>query len=152
VYASGGVGALLASVSKGVSGNAASGAVGTAGVQHAQGLTGVSALGIADRVIVPLNSNFATGDVGSVTVGHGPTVSGVDATAAVGTVRVGDRVLALSGVSARGAAGNVIANYWKLVDDSQYVNWQNVDSAQANTWTLVDDNQVPNWELVEAST
>jgi hypothetical protein len=103
-------------------------------------------------VIVPLNSNEASGAVGSVGFTVGAELSGVSVVGSVGAVGVGDRVIALTGVSARGAAGNVIANYWKVIDDSQASSWQNVATAQTDTWALIDDSQPNTWELVDATT
>ena len=46
----------------------------------------------------------------------------------VGTVGLGARSLALTGVQASGAAGNVIAVYWVLVNTAQTPNWELVET------------------------
>jgi hypothetical protein len=46
----------------------------------------------------------------------------------VGTVGLGTRSLALSGVQASGAAGNVIAVYWILVNNAETSNWALVET------------------------
>jgi hypothetical protein len=50
---------------------------------------------------------------------------------------VAERILALTGVAANGAVGDVIAVYWKVIDDSETANWQNVSNSQTPTWTTV---------------
>jgi hypothetical protein len=60
-----------------------------------------------------------------------------------------DKSFALTGVQAAGAVGDVIAIYWKLVDDSQTANWQNVNNSQTAGWALVDNSETPDWTLVE---
>jgi hypothetical protein len=72
----------------------------------------------------------------------------VSAAGAVGTVSVAARTLALTGVSATGAVGNVIAVYWKPIDDTQVASWQNISNPQTPSWTNVSDVQNPAWEEV----
>jgi hypothetical protein len=48
--------------------------------------------------------------------------------------------------------GNVLAVYWKLIDDSQAANWQNVGTAQSPQWEIIDDSQPNTWETVEVTT
>jgi hypothetical protein len=61
---------------------------------------------------------------------------------------IADRILALTGVSAKGATGDVIAVYWKLIDDSQTANWQNIGNSQTPTWGVIETAQTPAWEEV----
>jgi hypothetical protein len=61
---------------------------------------------------------------------------------------VAERVKALTGVAATGAVGDVIAVYWKLIDDSQNANWQNISNSQTPTWTTVATTQTPEWEEI----
>jgi len=49
------------------------------------------------------------------------------ATGAVGTIGMGERFVALSGVSARGQVGTMGEFYWTTIDDSETPNWQNVE-------------------------
>jgi hypothetical protein len=112
------------------------------------GLSGVAAQGVSDRVIVPLPSNQADGAVGSVTADRSVALTGVGGSGAVGTMTIADRILALTGVSAKGATGDVIAVYWKLIDDSQTANWQNIGNSQTPTWGVIETAQTPAWEEV----
>jgi hypothetical protein len=57
-------------------------------------------------------------------------------------------VVALTGVSATGQIGTVIAVYWKIIDDSQTANWQNISNPQTPVWSDVVDTQTPNWQEV----
>jgi hypothetical protein len=57
--------------------------------------------------------------------------------------------VALSGVQAAGAVGNVIAIYWRLVDDSETSSWQNVNNSQTAGWALVNNAETADWTLVE---
>ncbi len=112
VEASGLVGTMIYNESDATSGDVAIGEVGTVVPSLTVALTGVAASGFAGTVThggaaVALTGDEAVGSVGSVGV-------------AVST--------ALSGVSASGTVGNVIAVYWKLIDDSQTVSWQNVNT------------------------
>jgi len=45
---------------------------------------------------------------------------------------------ALTGVQAAGSAGNVIAVYWILVDNSESSSWALVDNAETSNWSLVE--------------
>ena len=105
-------------------------------------------------ILVALTGVQATGNVGV----EAPTqaLSGVASSGAVGTVSVANRLIALSGVAssgttqslistqilagveAGGAVGNVIAIYWKLIDDSQTPNWQNITDSQSAGWQLIE--------------
>jgi hypothetical protein len=72
----------------------------------------------------------------------------VSAAVLVGTV--GPVVtVALSGVQAAASVGNVIAIYWRLVDDSETSNWQNVNNSQTAGWALVNNAETADWTLVE---
>jgi len=55
-------------------------------------------------------------------------LTGVSASGAVGTpglIRTHD----LTGNAARGNVGNVIAVYWKIIDDNQPTTWQNINTS-----------------------
>jgi hypothetical protein len=61
---------------------------------------------------------------------------------------VAARSLALTGVSATGSVGNVIAVYWKTIDDTQTPSWQNISNPQTPGWGDVSDAQTPAWAEV----
>jgi hypothetical protein len=61
---------------------------------------------------------------------------------------VADRILALTGVNATGSVGDVIAVYWKPIDDTQTPSWQNISNPQTPGWGDVSDIQTPAWEEV----
>jgi hypothetical protein len=99
-------------------------------------------------VIVPLLPNTATGEVGSVSADRSIALTGVGARGAVGTMTVAERIKALTGVAATGAVGDVIAVYWKPIDDSEDANWQNISNSQTPAWTTVTTAQTPEWEEI----
>jgi hypothetical protein len=105
-------------------------------------------MGVAGQVIVPLLPNTAIGAVGSVSPDRSIALTGVGTTGAVGTMTVAERVKALTGVAATGEVGDVIAVYWKPIDDSQDANWQNISNSQTPTWTTVATTQTPEWEEI----
>ena len=76
----------------------------------------------------------------------------MSASAAVSSVTVAAREFGLTGNQALGNVGTVFAVYWKLIDDTQAVNWQNVNTPQIPGWVLIDDAQTPNWEEIEVTT
>ncbi len=123
---------------------------------------------LADLVIVvPLTGVGAIGSVGNDTGGQPLTF--VLATGEVGSVGIADREIALTGVSssgftadlaggqsltgvqAGGAVGNVIAVYWKLIDDSQTANWQNITDTQTTTWALVESELATTWQVIDTT-
>jgi hypothetical protein len=61
---------------------------------------------------------------------------------------VAARILALTGVSATGSVGDVIAVYWKPIDDTQTASWQNISNPQTPGWSGISDEQTPAWEEV----
>jgi hypothetical protein len=63
-------------------------------------------------------------------VAYGVTVelTGVSASGAVGTPGL-IRTHNLTGNAARGNVGNVIAVYWKIIDDNQPTTWQNINTS-----------------------
>jgi len=148
VLGSGLVGTVSPDKSKALTGVAATGAVGTVSPAIAVGISGVTAQGVAGGVIVPLPSNQADGAVGSVTADRSIALTGVGATGRAGTMTVAERVKALTGVAATGAVGDVIAVYWKLIDDSENANWQNISNLQTPAWTIVATTQTPEWEEI----
>jgi hypothetical protein len=129
-----------------VSGVGASGLSGTVVQSFAVAVSGVFALGLVSQVIVPLGSDEAVGEVGTVVSVLTIALTGVGATGAVDTMAVDPRVLGLTGVLAVGSEGDVIAVYWKPIDDTQVPNWQNITNTQGSGWTDVNDTQVPNWQ------
>jgi hypothetical protein len=128
-----------------LSGNAASGAVGTVAVTNAEALAGVEAVGALGQVIVPLLPDTAVGSIGTVGPVINISLSGVSANGAVGTVGIGPRSFALTGNYAQGDIGVVIAVYWKLIDDMQTANWQNIGTSQTANWGTISNTQTANW-------
>jgi len=102
--------------------------VGTVGVANTLGLTGNEAFGQVNQIIVPLNSNQALASVGTVVFDMTVELSGVGSTGDIGTMGV-IRTHSLTGNLASGGAGNVVAVYWKLIDDSQSTIWQNINTS-----------------------
>jgi hypothetical protein len=87
----------------------------------------------------------AVGNIGSVTVSYTFNLTGTPLDAAVGSVGLGNRSIALAGVAASGAVGDVLAVYWKPIDDSQTANWQNISDAQTAAWTAISNAQASSW-------
>jgi hypothetical protein len=114
-------------------GDVAVGAVGTVGVTLTIELTGVVASGLLGDIV--------RGDTSF-------ELSGVAASGAVYTPTSGQP---LTGVQAGGAVGNVIAVYWKLIDDSQTANWQNITDTQTTTWTLEQSELATTWQLIDTT-
>jgi hypothetical protein len=56
--------------------------------------------------------------------------------------------LELTGNAASGAVGDVIAVYWKPIDDNQTASWQNLSNGQTPSWAGVDTNETALWEEV----
>jgi len=63
-------------------------------------------------------------------------------------VSVAERTLALTGVNAIGSVGDVIAVYWKIIDDTQTPSWQNISNPQTPGWSDVSNEQTVTWEEV----
>jgi hypothetical protein len=123
---------MAPSTTEGEDGDVANGFVGNVGVTLAVALTGVS----------------AAGSVGTVT--HGGAVVDITGSAATGNVEaVGhNHLIALTGVNATGSAGDVIAVYWKPIDDTQTPSWQNISNPQTPGWSDVSNEQTVTWEEV----
>jgi hypothetical protein len=66
--------------------------------------------------------------VGTVTYGIAVGLSGIGSTGAVGTMGT-PRTFGLTGNGATGSVGNVVAVYWKLIDDKQSTVWQNINTS-----------------------
>lgn len=119
-------------------------------------LTGVSVTGFVNTVdgfsSVPLSSVSATGSVGSVQFGFGFNLTGAAIAGSVGSLGVGNRTLTLTGVSAGGFTGTVVAVYWQLIDDSENANWIAINSTQTPGWSTIQDTQTANWVLVDNAT
>ena len=107
-----------------------------------------AALGAQD-IVLALTGVSASGSVGSVT--NGGVVVALTGVQAVGSVGSVGQVLsfALTGVQATGSVGNMVAVYWRLVDDSQNANWQNITDSQTPGWTVINDNQTTTWVKIE---
>jgi hypothetical protein len=86
--------------------------------------------------------------VGSVSADRSIALTGVASSAAVGSMALGPRVLSLTGNLASGYVGDVIAVYWKLIDDSETANWQNITNSQTPGWSTVSTVQTPEWEEI----
>ena len=137
-----------------LTGVSATGNVGTiSSVVRTVPLTGVQASGFAGTMIYNesdvTTGDVATGLVGAVTSVISVALTSVSATGAVNTVSfaqvgflttdlatgfVGTAApvisVSISGVQAAGSVGTVTSIYWRLVDDSQTANWQNVNNSQ----------------------
>jgi hypothetical protein len=61
---------------------------------------------------------------------------------------LGPRVFSLTGNLASGFTGDVIAVYWKVIDDSETANWQNITNSQTPTWNIVDTTETADWEEI----
>jgi hypothetical protein len=64
----------------------------------------------------------------------------------LGTLSIGDRRVALSGVGATGVVGDIAQNHWAIIDDSETANWQNIDDTQPAGWATIDDGQTTSWQ------
>ena len=100
-------------------------------------LTGDEAYGYPGGVVVPLSPLTADGFVGNVLSEITIELTGSSLSGDVGSVGIGARSLALTGVLASGSVGNVNAVYWKNIDDSQTANWQNISNTQPSNWVEV---------------
>jgi hypothetical protein len=74
----------------------------------------------------PLTAN---GFVGNALSGIVIELTGSSLSGNAGSVGLGTRSKALTGVLGRGEAGNVISVYWKIIDNSQAANWQNINNS-----------------------
>jgi len=128
VSASGAVDSVVQSVDKALTGATATGDVDTVGVANTLGLTGNEAFGQVNQIILPLNSNQALASVGTVVFDMTVELSGVGSTGDIGTMGV-IRTHSLTGNLANGGAGNLVAVYWKLIDDNQSTIWQNINTS-----------------------
>lgn len=126
--ASGFVGTVEVGRTVALSGVAAAGAVDTVVGAAVTSISGVSALGAVNQVIVPLPSEQADCEVGTVTTDRVMALTSANASGSAGLVALGARSFALTGNYAAGDIGVVIAVYWKLIDDMQVANWQNIDN------------------------
>jgi hypothetical protein len=93
------------------------------------GLTGDEASGNAGYVEAPLSPLTANGFVGNALSGIVIELTGSSLSGNAGSVGLGTRSKALTGVLGRGEAGNVISVYWKIIDNSQAANWQNINNS-----------------------
>lgn len=117
-----------------ISGVLVSGFVGSVVDSREIGLTGVDGYGYPGGIIVPLQPLAADGQVGNVLSEITIELAGASLSGGVGSVGLGARTVALTGVLAMGEVGNPNAVYWKNIDDSQTANWQNINNAQLSNW------------------
>jgi hypothetical protein len=118
---------LIALTGVGASGNV--GAVTNGGYSFA--LSGVGATGAVGTVSlgtrsIALTGVFATGDTGFVLATWSKAITGVGASGNVGGEQGGQLI---SGVSASGAVGTVVAIYWNTIDDGQNAGWVIINTA-----------------------
>jgi hypothetical protein len=126
--ASGFVGIVEVGRTVAISGIEATGAVDTVVNGATVAISGVSATGAVNQIIVPLPSDLANCEVGTVTTDRVMSLTSANASGSVDSVALGARSFALTGNYAAGDVGVVIAVYWKLIDDMQVANWQNIDN------------------------
>jgi hypothetical protein len=136
-------------VTTGLTGDAASGAVGSVAATQSAALSGVNASGLVDSVTAVrsvaltgvvasgsvsgffsanLTGDAASGLVGTVTGEASFALTGDAASGLVGSVAVGARLVALTGVRAAGSAGTAVAINWLLIDDDTNANWQLINT------------------------
>ena len=96
----------------------------------------------------PITTDVAYGEVGTLGKVLSLELSGVSAGGFVDSPSYG-LTIQIAGVEARGFAGSTFAVYWKLIDDNQVANWQNVSAAQTPGWNLMDASQTNSWQNVE---
>jgi len=152
VQASGNVGTVDYQEQWPQTGDVAVGTVGTVGVVISVALSGVSGAGNVGSavytILQPITGNVGVGSVGTVGVYRELGVSGVGSVGSVASTNGGQF---LTGVLASGAVGNVIAVYWKLIDDSQTANWQNITDTQTAGWALVQSDEPTTWQLIDTT-
>jgi len=136
----------------GITGNAATGETGTVTQSIQVALSGVEAAGEVGYLSVPLSPLTAEGSVGSVEFEFSFGLTSAEITASVGSVSLGDRTLALTGVSAAGSVGTLISVYWNLIDNGENANWIAIDSTQTPGWSTIQDTQTANWVLIDNAT
>jgi hypothetical protein len=118
---------LIALTGVGASGNV--GTVTNGGYSFA--LSGVGATGAVGTVslgarTVALTGVFASGLLGTIQSSPSFALSGVGASGNVGGEQGGQLI---SGVSASGAVGTVVAIYWNTIDDGQNAGWVIINTA-----------------------
>jgi hypothetical protein len=129
VEAFGQVGTLTTGATSSLDGVFSSGEVGSFIPTNAEALTGVEGMANLGQVIVPLLPDTAIGEIGTLGLDRTVSLTGVSASGVIGLVSIGTRSFALVGNSASGQIGTVISVYWKLIDDSQSANWQNINNS-----------------------
>jgi hypothetical protein len=128
VHADALVGTAKSTVTVSISGNSATGSVGTPIFTILS--TGVS----------------AAGNVGSlsVSIAYQQTASGVLSSAGTQSV-LGDRFVSITGCPATGTAGNFGYRYWSVIDDTQTPSWAAITTGQTPNWASITTSQTPNW-------
>lgn len=153
-----------------LTGVGATGEVGNTSFAYTAALTGIDVTGAVGTVI-PGKEFGITGVAGDGAVGDvdfSPIPDGVLASGVVGTVGMGERFVALTGVGAVGAVGDVTETNNPTEDG--VVAYGSVGSIPLTTrtvalsgvsargqvgtpltfyWTTIDDSETPNWQNVE---
>jgi hypothetical protein len=119
----------------------------------AVGLSGVAATGAVGSLIpgTPLTGVQATGNVGTLTaeIFYEVAITGVTGTGAVGDLQL-QRTQAIIGNIIQGAVGN-IRPLWVVIDDSQNADWQTINTAASTTWGSINAAQDPQWVPVNTN-
>ena len=138
-----------------LSGVASSGLVETITLDTTTALIGVSVSGLVEtvspEVAALLTSSLSTGTVGTVVFSSVLLVdlTGVSASGAAGNIEHA-KIVSLLGASALGSVGDVIAVYWKPIDDDQTPTWGSITNPQTPTWGSMANTQTPEWELIDS--
>ena len=111
---------------------------------EAQGYAGT----LSYSIQVGLSGTVANGTAGVAAPEIISPAAGVTAAARVGSIAVGDVLVAITGCRAMGQVGTFGYFYWSLVDDSETANWQNIDSTTAPSWSTLDTEESASWELL----
>jgi len=137
-----------------LSGNAASGLLGT--VIYLKdvnvGATSVTASGFVSSPTYAIDkavtSTTGSGAVATPTYEVAPSLASVVGSGVASGIGSYTAQYLLVGVYANGRLGDVVAVYWKPIDNAQSANWTLIGSAQAPTWTVVDNAQGGGWTLI----
>jgi uncharacterized membrane protein len=126
--ATGNVGTVVANPQFAITGNAATGAVGSiANGARTVALSGVQATGYVSAMIPAVSGVVATGQVGTVVATRTVAITGVSATGAVGTLKANPQP-AIIGNSASVTQGDFGMFYWGYIDTNQTPGWQVVNT------------------------
>jgi hypothetical protein len=127
----------------------ADGLTGTVKSAVTVGLSGTSANGAVGNTVFLLTATgvAATGSVGvlTATTVSEQVLSGVSSNAAVQSVLVGDRLVAITGCLAMGNVGTFGYAYWSVINDAQTPDWTNIANSGSPNWTDLTTTQNPDW-------